>query len=39
MRKDKFLYSEVRAKRYADVSSFLSFPSDRYVRALKALAV
>lgn len=38
-RKDKFLYSEVRTKRYADVFSSLPFPGDRYVRALKALAV
>lgn len=37
-RKDKFPYSEVRTKRYADVLS-LSFLGDRYVRALKALAV
>lgn len=39
LRKDKFLYSEVRTKRYADVFSSLSFPGDGYVRALKALAV
>lgn len=38
-RKDKFLYSEVRTRRYADVFSSFSFPGDRYVRALKALAV
>lgn len=39
MRKDTFLYSEVRTKRYADVFSSLSFPGDGYVKALKALAV
>lgn len=38
-RKDKFPYSEERTKRHADVFSSLSFPGDRYVRALKALAV
>lgn len=38
-RKDKFLYCEVRTKRHADVFSSFSFPGDRYVRVLKALAV